>query len=164
MVLLLQAYTGVSDAGAVEMTVVDARWQMALDVLGAEEPAFSQGALPAFRERLIRHDMDRRLLERTVELAKQTKVFDWKKLPKTLRLAVDSRPLEGAGRVEDTLNLLGHATLKLLRAAAAQSARAKICSICAATPPCSIWRRSSCGRRFSSRKPRNGLQTNCSMF
>jgi hypothetical protein len=118
MVLLLQAYTGVSDAGAVEMTVVDARWQMVLDVLGADEPAFSQGTLPAFRERLIRHDLDRRLLERTVELAKQTKIFDWKKLPKTLRLAVDSRPLEGAGRVEDTINLLGHATLKLLRAAA----------------------------------------------
>ncbi|APR83708.1 Mobile element protein [Minicystis rosea] len=120
MVLLLQAYTGVSDADAVEMTVVDARWQMVLDVLGAEEPAFSQGALPAFRERLIRSDMDRRLLERTVELAKKTAIFDWKKLPKTLRLAVDSRPLEGAGRVEDTINLLGHATLKLLRAAAAR--------------------------------------------
>lgn len=120
MVLLLQAYTGVSDADAVEMTVVDARWQMVLDVLGAEEAAFSQGTLPAFRERLIRHDMDRRLLERTVELAKKTAIFDWKKLPKTLRLAVDSRPLEGAGRVEDTLNLLGHATLKLLRAAAAR--------------------------------------------
>jgi len=30
--------------------------------------------------------MDRRLLERTVELAKQTGAFDWKKLPKTLRL------------------------------------------------------------------------------
>jgi hypothetical protein len=118
MVLLLQAYTGVSDADAVEMTVVDARWQMVLDLLGADEPAFSQGTLPAFRERLILHDMDRRLLERTVELAKKTAIFDWKKLPKTLRLAVDSRPLEGAGRVEDTINLLGHATLKLLRAAA----------------------------------------------
>lgn len=31
MVLLLQAYTGVSDAGAVEMTVVDTRWQMVLE-------------------------------------------------------------------------------------------------------------------------------------
>lgn len=120
MVLLLQAYTGVSDADAVEMTIVDARWQMILDVLGAEEPPFSQGTLPAFRERLMRYDMDRRLLERTVELAKKTALFDWKKLPKTLRLAVDSRPLEGAGRVEDTINLLGHATLKLLRAAAAR--------------------------------------------
>jgi hypothetical protein len=118
MVLLLQAYTGVSDADAVEMTIVDARWQMVLDVLGASKPAFSQGTLPAFRERLIRYDMDRRLLERTVELAKKTAIFDWKKLPKTLRLAVDARPLEGVGRVEDTINLLGHATLKLLRAAA----------------------------------------------
>ncbi len=118
MVLLLQAYTGISDADAVEMTVVDARWQMVLDVLGAEEPAVSQGTLPTFRDRLILHNMDRRLLERTVELARETAIFDWKKLPKTLRLAVDARPLEGAGRVEDTINLLGHATLKLLRAAA----------------------------------------------
>jgi hypothetical protein len=62
--------------------------------------------------------MDRRLLERTVELARKSQGFDWKKLPKTLRLAIDSRPLEGAGRVEDTLNLLGHAAFKLLRAAA----------------------------------------------
>jgi hypothetical protein len=44
--------------------------------------------------------MGRRLLERTVELAKTTRGFDFKKLPKTIRLAVDSRPLSGAGRVE----------------------------------------------------------------
>jgi len=53
--------------------------------------------------------MDRRLLERTVALASSTKAFDAKKLPKTLRLAIDSMPLEGAGRVEDTINLLAHA-------------------------------------------------------
>lgn len=117
MATLLQAYTGVSDAEAVEMTVLDLRWQLVLDVLGAETPAFGQHTLQAFRERLIRHDMDRRLLERTVELAKKTQAFDWKKL-QTLRLAIDSRPLEGAGRVEDTFNLLGHAAFKLLRAAA----------------------------------------------
>jgi hypothetical protein len=57
--------------------------------------------------------MDRRLLEQTVELAKKSKAFDWRKLPKTLRVAVDSRPLEGAGRVEDTFNLLGHAGCKI---------------------------------------------------
>lgn len=102
MATLLQAYTGASDAEAVDMTVVDLRWQLILDVLGAEIPAFGQHTLQAFRERLIRHDMDLRLLERTVELAKKTKGYDWKKLPKTLRLAIDSRPLEGAGRVEDT--------------------------------------------------------------
>src|SRR5580692_4475044 len=98
MALLLQGYLRISDAEAVEMTVLDLRWQMVLDCLGDEEPAFSQGALQQFRERLIASELDRRLLERTIELARQTQEFDWKKLPKELRLAVDSRPLVGAGR------------------------------------------------------------------
>jgi hypothetical protein len=118
MVILLQAYTGASDAQAVELAVVDARWQMVLGVIGQDEPPFSQGALPAFRQRLMAHEMDRRLLERTIELARQTAAFDWKKLPKALRVAVDSRPLEGAGRVEDTFNLLAHAARKVLACAA----------------------------------------------
>jgi hypothetical protein len=58
--------------------------------------------------------MDQRLLERTRELAHRTKGFDAKKLPKTLRIAIDSAPLEGAGRVEDTFNLLGHAARKVV--------------------------------------------------
>ncbi len=114
MAILLQGYEGASDAKAVEMTVVDLRWQMVLDRLGSTETAFSQGALCDFRHRMIRHDLDRRLLERTVELAKRAKGFDWKKLPKTLRLAVDSSPLEGAGRVEDTINLLAHAARNVI--------------------------------------------------
>jgi hypothetical protein len=97
---------------------------MVLDVVGSEEPAFSQGALQAFRQRLIAHDLDRRLLERTVELAKQTGIFDWKKLPKDLRIAVDSRPLEGAGRVEDTVNLLAHAARNLIECIARMLKRA----------------------------------------
>lgn len=112
--VLLQAYLGISDAEAVEMTVVDLRWQMVLDHLRQDAPAFAQGTLQSFRQRLIDHDMDRRLLERTVELAKETKEFDWKKLPKGLRVAVDARPFEGAGRVEDTLNMLGHAARKMV--------------------------------------------------
>jgi hypothetical protein len=88
-----------------------------------EEPPFSQGALQAFRERLIAKDMDGRLLERTVELAKKTKAFDWKKLPKELRVAIDSRPLAGAGRVEDTFNLLGHAARKIAQLAAQLTGR-----------------------------------------
>jgi len=115
---ILQGYLGVSDAEAVELTVVDLRWQMVLDRLGCEEPAFSQGALFEFRERLIRTNMDRRLLERTIEVARETKAFDWKKLPKGLRVAIDSSPLVGAGRVEDTVNLLGHAARKIVGCAA----------------------------------------------
>ena len=33
-----------------------------------------------------------------------------------LRVAIDSRPLAGAGRVEDTINLLGHAASAIVRA------------------------------------------------
>lgn len=114
MAILLQGYVGASDAEAVELTVVDLRWQMVLGCLGAVEPAFSQGALHDFRHRLIRADLDRRLLERTVDLARRTGGFDSKKLPKTLRVAMDSAPLEGAGRVEDTLNLIGHAARQVV--------------------------------------------------
>lgn len=118
MVVLLQMYTQTSDAEAVQRAVVDLLWQMTLDCLGATRAPFSQGALHDFRQRLIAHDLDRRLLERTAELAKETGAFDAKKLPKTLRVAVDSKPLRGAGRVEDTLNLLGHAARDIVRSIA----------------------------------------------
>jgi hypothetical protein len=70
--------------------------------------------LGEFRARLIRTEMDRRLLERTVEVARRSQAFDPRKLPKTLRVAFDASALEGAGRVEDTLNLLGHAARKVV--------------------------------------------------
>jgi hypothetical protein len=119
MATVLQAYSRVSDAEAVDRATFDARWQMVLGVLGETEPPFSQGALSAFRQRLIEHEMDRRLLERTVEFARASKGFDAKKLPRSLRVAVDSRPLSGAGRVEDTVNLLGRAGRQLLLCVAA---------------------------------------------
>jgi hypothetical protein len=118
MATLVQGYLGVSDAEMVELTVVDLRVQLVLGCLGAEAPPFSQGALQEFRERLIAADLDRRVLERTVELAKTTKAFDPRKLPKTLRVAIDSSPLEGAGRVEDTFNLLAHAARRVVSCAA----------------------------------------------
>jgi len=118
LVVLLQAYAGVSDAEAVERARFDGRWQLVLGVLGTQERSFSQGALCAFRRRMIEHEMDRRLLERTVAFARATKGFDSKKLPASLRLAVDSRPLAGAGRVEDAVNLLGRAGRQLLLCAA----------------------------------------------
>jgi hypothetical protein len=114
MAALMQGYLAVSDAEAVQLTMVDLRWQMVLDRLGSTEEAFSQGAFQEFRQRLIRHDMDRVLLEKTVKLARTTNAFDFRKLPKDLRVAIDSSPLEGAGRVEDTVNLLAHAGRKIV--------------------------------------------------
>src|SRR5499433_2964351 len=111
---LLQAYCHVSDRDAVELTVMDKRWQMVLDGLGAEQPPFSQGTLFNFRMRLIAHNLDKTLLDRTVALAEQTGGFG----ARQLRAALDSTPLFGAGRVEDTLNLLGHALRKAVGLAA----------------------------------------------
>ena len=118
MATLVQGYLGISDAEMIELTVVDLRVQMVLGCLGAEHPPFSQGALQEFRERLIAADLDRRVLERTVELAKATKAFDPRTLPKSLRVAIDSSPLAGAGRVEDTFNLLAHAARNVVSCAA----------------------------------------------
>lgn len=117
MVTLLQGYVGASDAEAVELAIVDLRWQMVLDCLGAETPPFSQGALQAFRERMVAHEMDRVLLEKTVALVRSGALTEGegRALSKALRVAIDSRPLAGAGRVEDTLNLLGHAARSIVR-------------------------------------------------
>lgn len=115
MVSILQAYEQLSDAGAVLETMFDQRWQMVLGCLGSEEHVFSQGTLCDFRHRLVKHNLDTMLLEQTVKVAKQVGGFCYKQL----RIALDSAPLEGAGRVEDTFNLIGHA-LELVVNCAAQ--------------------------------------------
>jgi IS5 family transposase len=107
---ILQAYTGVSDDEVIEVTVMDRRWQLVLDCLDTSEAPFSKGTLVGFRARLVASDLDRRLIERTVELAARTKGFG----ARALRAALDSSPLWGAGRVEDTINLMGHALRKAL--------------------------------------------------
>lgn len=112
MVMLLQAYTGASDASAVDAAEMDQRWQLVLGTLGEETAPFGQGSLSRFRERMAQHDLDRKLLERTVELAKKTGGFGWQKL----KAALDSSPLRGRGRVADTWNLIGQAMAKLVAA------------------------------------------------
>src|SRR5437762_11133007 len=64
LAVVLQAYTKVSDDEVIEATVMDRRWQLVLDCMGAEEPPFSKGALVGFRRRLIESDLDRRLVGR----------------------------------------------------------------------------------------------------
>lgn len=72
---ILQAYTGASDDEVIEASLMDRRWQLVLDCLDTQEAPFSKGTLIAFRQRLIEANMDRRLIERTLEVAKQTGAF-----------------------------------------------------------------------------------------
>ena len=105
---LLHAYGHGSAQEAVERTVMDKRWQMVLDGLGAEHPPCSRGTLFHCRLRLIVHDLATTLLDRTGALAEQTGGCGVRQL----RAALDAPPLVGAGRVEDTCTRLGHALRK----------------------------------------------------
>jgi transposase len=114
---ILQAYTGASDDEVIEACVMDRRWQLVLDCMDHAQAPFSKATLGVFRGRLIAHGLDRRLVERTVALYGQAtgRVAGGK-----LRAALDSSPLWGAGRVEDTINLLGHALRKVVGVLARQ--------------------------------------------
>lgn len=116
---VLQAYVGCSDDEVIEATTMDRRWQLVLGCLDASRPPFSKGTLVAFRRRLIEADLDRRLIERTVALAERRGGFGGR----ALRAALDSSPVWGTGRVEDTYNLLGHALRKALGVRARQQGR-----------------------------------------
>ena len=119
LVTILQAYTGASDAEAIEALIMDRRWQLVVDCIDCEQAPFSQATLARFRTALIIQGLDRRLIERTVELAEQTKGFG----SRQLRAALDSSPLWGASKVEDTYNLLGHALKKAIGVISSQQGR-----------------------------------------
>src|SRR5712671_602828 len=119
LALILQAYMGISDDEVIEATVMDRRWQLVLDCLDTDQAPFSKGTLVAFRQRLIDAQMDRRLIERTIEIACHNQEFG----SRALRAALDSSPLWGAGRVEDTYNLIGHTLKKVMRVVADQQGR-----------------------------------------
>lgn len=119
MVTLLQAYDKTGDADAVVTVQMDRRWQLVLDCLQPEQAPFSQGVLSQFRTRMIEHDLDKKLLDRTVEIAKSTDKFGWQHL----KAALDSSPLLGAGRVLDTWNLIGRALSTVVTCAAKVTGR-----------------------------------------
>lgn len=120
LAMVMQVAFGEADNEVPALTAADLRWRMVLELLdAAEEPAFSQGTVFNFRMRAIEHGFARRLLDKTVEVARSTKGFGYKKL----RAVFDSSPLLGAGRVEDTINLLGRAVAQLAQVAAAQADR-----------------------------------------
>jgi Transposase domain (DUF772) len=91
---ILQAYTSTSDDEVTEALMMDQRWRLVLDRMDHATTPFAKATLGAFRTRLVAHQLDRRLVERTVELYRQTtgQVAAGK-----LRAALDSSPLWGLG-------------------------------------------------------------------
>lgn len=96
LTLILQAYTGASDDEAIEALQMDRRWQLVLDCLDSEDAPFGKGTLVEFRSALIAKGFDRRLVERTVELAQSRSGMS----SRSLRAALDSSPGEpGASKI-----------------------------------------------------------------
>ena len=115
LAMLLQVAFGEADNEVPALTAADLRWRMVLDLLDSpEEAAFSQGTVFNFRQRAMKHGLAERLLDKTIEVARQTGGFGHKRL----RAVFDSSPLLGAGRVEDTINLIGRAFRQLVDVAA----------------------------------------------
>src|SRR5216683_3338810 len=78
-----------------------------------------------FQAEMARTYVDSPKGERTVALAARTGGFG----ARALRAALDSSPLWGAGRVEDTINLMGHALRKALGVIAAVQGRGQAAGI-----------------------------------
>jgi hypothetical protein len=75
LAIILQAYTGVSDDEAIEAMQMDRRWQLVLDCLEGEPAPFGKGTLVRFRAALIASGGERRLVEKTIEIAKKTQGY-----------------------------------------------------------------------------------------
>ena len=101
-VLFLRAYEGVSFAEAVERTKYDLRWKVALG-LEMEEVPMQKSALQEFEAKLVLHEMEEPLLQKSIAEARRAGYLQNRKL----RVALDTTPILGKGAVKDTYNLLG---------------------------------------------------------
>jgi hypothetical protein len=111
---LLQHYDNISDEEVIARCRFDLRWKAALhlDVLSLDAP-FAKSTFQAFRGRLVMHDRDGQLFERSVQVAREAGL-----VPKSMTLSLDSSPVRGRGAVRDTYNLLSDAIGKVLRGVA----------------------------------------------
>jgi len=109
---------GVSDDEAMEAIEMDRRWQLVLDCLDCEQPLWERNT-GKISCPLMSKSFDRRLIEKTIEIAQRQGGYN----SRSLRVALDSSPLWGAARIEDTYNLLGHALRKALEVIAQNEQR-----------------------------------------
>jgi hypothetical protein len=116
---ILPASTRVSEDEVIAVTTMERRWHRVLDWLDSESAPCSQGTLVAWRPRLMAQQMERRLWERTVEVAAARGAWG----ARQWRAALERRPRGGAGRVEDPSKVLGQALRQALGVSARQQGR-----------------------------------------
>jgi transposase len=114
--LLLQAHDRVSDEEAKNRADYDMRWKVALGI-GLDERPFAKSTLQIFRAQLILHDKARQVFTKSLDFARQTGYLKHR----TIKVALDTTFILGAGAVKDTYNLLADGIVKLVRALAARA-------------------------------------------
>ncbi len=108
-VSLLQFHDDVSDEEAVQRTMFDLRWQVALN-LPTDFPGFDPSSLTYFRQRLIEHKKERYAFDRFVKVGREAGF-----IPDRVTLLTDTTRTKGAGAVMDTYTLLRKGIRKLLK-------------------------------------------------
>lgn len=99
--LILQWEAGVSDREAIQRTAYDLRWAAVLGRL-AGEPLCARSTLELFRAQIVLHDEARGIFQSSIKEARRKGLLKGK----ALSVAMDTKPIEGRGAVEDTYNLL----------------------------------------------------------
>jgi len=110
-VVLLQFYDDVSDGEAVERTLYDVRWKVALH-LPLDYAGFDPSSLSHFRTRLVEGKKERYAFDRLLKVGR-TAGF----IPATVTAIFDTTATGGAGAVMDTYTLLRKGIRKLLKSA-----------------------------------------------
>ena len=110
-VILLQFYDDASDREAVQRTIFDLRWKVALN-LRLDFGGFDPTNLVHFRQRLLEHGQERYAFERFIAVGRAAGF-----LPDKVKVLVDTTWVGGAGAVQDSYTLLRKGVRKLLQAA-----------------------------------------------
>ena len=101
LTLILQSEAGVSDREAIGRTAYDLRWAAVLG-RAAGEPLCARSTLQLFRAQMVLHDEAGGIFRSSIKEAKRKGLLKGK----ALSVAIDTKPIEGRGAVEDTYNLL----------------------------------------------------------
>ena len=99
--LLLQNHDRVSDEEAAERARFDIRWKVALGI-GVDNQPFVKSTLQSFRARLLLHQAERAIFQRSFDAAKGSGLLRSRRL----RVALDRTPIFGRGAIGDIYKLL----------------------------------------------------------